>query len=263
MRAQTSTCKLTLSTAPCRLGDHDDWGKTMPWQGSASVPFVIAAPSLQLRESLGLAAGGIVDVPVGTLDIAGTALDIAGVPAAANMTTVSLRPLLVNHGSNSTPPRPFVSSGLAQWRLVVMTHPANGHALKLVCCKGPCPGQPTNSSSGGRGLVDSDWAPRFLPVDGVVHGQNQTSAPQWTHLLIDTTIDPFDMVDVSATCELQDSVSGIREGVAVWLHVHRCCRPPRRLGHDTAFATRVVWERCYFLVVPQCCTLRNIPSCTA
>lgn len=190
MRVQTSPCKLTHSTAPRRLGDHDDWGKTMPWQGSASVPFVIAAPSLQLRESLGLAAGAIVDVPVGTLDIAGTALDMAGVPAAANMTTVSLRPLLVNHGSNSTPPRPFVSSGLAQWRLVVMTHPANGHALKLVCCKGPCPGQPTNSSSGG-------------------HGQDQTLAPQWTQLLIDTTLDPFDMVDVSVTCELQTVDPGL------------------------------------------------------
>lgn len=192
-----------------RLGDHDDWGKTMPWQGSASVPLVISAPSPKLRASLGLASNATVAAPVATLDIAGTALDFAGASAASNMTTQTLRPLLVIHSGNVTPTRAYVSSGLQSWRLVVMSHPANGHALKLVCCKGPCPGQPKNSTLGS-GTVDADWTPILRRVQGGrrAHSVNARSDASvtaadaaFTLLLYDTTVDPFDMEDVSSSCE--------------------------------------------------------------
>ena len=177
----------------------------MPWQGSVSVPFVVAAPSAELRASLNLASNVAVAAPVTTMDIGGTVLDFAGAVAVANMTTLSLRPLLLeNGGYNSTPPRPFVSSGLGSWRAVVMTHPANGNALKLVCCRGPCNGQPKVN---GSGFVDEDWASRVLPVSSNIMRQvsrqpldgSDFEAPQWTKLLYDTTSDPFDMTDVSVT----------------------------------------------------------------
>ena len=205
-------CSRLTPLAPSpRLGDHDDWGKSQPWQGSASVPFVIAAPSPALRSALNLASNATVDAPVATIDIGGTALDFANASAVANMTTQSLRPLLITQGGNATPPRAFVSSGLAQWRLVVMTHPANGHALKLVCCSGPCPGQPTANSSYSRGFVDSEWAaigqlqhwPARAPDS--TQGSRDASAASsgsttaWTKLLYDTTVDPFDTTDVSST----------------------------------------------------------------
>ena len=181
----------------------------MPWQGSASVPLVISAPSPKLRASLGLAANATIAVPVATLDVAGTVLDFAGASAAANMTSHTLRPLLVNHGGNVTPTRAYVSSGLQSWRLVVMTHPANGHALKLVCCKGPCPGQPKNSTQGS-GKVDADWAPILRRVQGGRRAHSVSALSDVTGtvadaafslLLYDTTVDPFDMEDVSSTCE--------------------------------------------------------------
>lgn len=179
----------------------------MPWQGSASVPFVISAPSPRLRVSLNLETNATVIAPVATLDLAGTVLDFAGAPAAANMTTQTLRPLLIPHVANVTPPRAYVSSGLQSWRLVVMTHPANGHALKLVCCKGPCPGQPSNSTD-RRGAADADWAPRVRRNQiggGSAPPRSSTDtggeAPSFTTLLYDTTVDPFDMEDVSSSCE--------------------------------------------------------------
>ena len=46
------------------LGDHGDHGKTMPWQGSASVPLICAGA--------GVTAGGVVSFPVATLDLAAT-----------------------------------------------------------------------------------------------------------------------------------------------------------------------------------------------
>ena len=46
------------------LGDHGDSGKTMPWQGSAGVPLMCAGP--------GIRAGGLVDIPVATIDLGAT-----------------------------------------------------------------------------------------------------------------------------------------------------------------------------------------------
>ena len=141
------------------LGDHDDYGKEMPWQGSASVPLLVSAPAL------GLPAGASVDAPVSTLDIAGTVLDYAGVAPAPSMAAASLRSFL-----QAAPPppqyRPFVASGLGSWRAVVQTRA--GVDYKLVCCRGACPGAPRNASAAaGGGAPDTAllYAPRADPFD--------------------------------------------------------------------------------------------------
>jgi hypothetical protein len=52
------------------LGDHADWGKTMPWQGSASVPLIVSAPALGVK-----AATVVQGTPFATMDIAGIKLE--------------------------------------------------------------------------------------------------------------------------------------------------------------------------------------------
>jgi hypothetical protein len=165
------------------LGDHDDWGKVMPWQGSVSVPLVVAGP--------GLPSNATVGEPVATLDIAGTILDLAVVEKAPKMTTVSLMPFLGGNGTY----RSFVSSGLSGWRAVVMTRP-DGSRLKLVCCVGKCVGQPRNDSSvfvGDDGGEDSRSYAAVLNGQRVhKHVPDRGSASN-TVLLFDIDADEFDM----------------------------------------------------------------------
>eukprot|EP01061_Rhynchopus_euleeides_P034807 TRINITY_DN5873_c2_g1_i1.p1 TRINITY_DN5873_c2_g1~~TRINITY_DN5873_c2_g1_i1.p1 ORF type:complete len:513 (+),score=125.84 TRINITY_DN5873_c2_g1_i1:92-1630(+) len=145
------------------LEDHGDTGKSVPWQGSASVPLLCKGP--------GIRQNATVARPVATLDIAATFLDYAGVAPAENMTAVSLRPLL--EGGESAPYKDVISSGLKNWRMVVKeTSSDNGTSgsFKYICCKDACPGAPSTSPP---------------PVDG------------WTQMLIDVTRDEFDMVDLT------------------------------------------------------------------
>jgi arylsulfatase A-like enzyme len=119
------------------LGDHGDIGKTMPWQGSVSVPL--------LWFGEGVPKNRLVHTPVATLDIGATILQLAGVAKAPGMTSHSLMPLFqapaanqpsaprapsgASSGASSGAYRSFVSSGLQQaadpaqaswnWRLVV------------------------------------------------------------------------------------------------------------------------------------------------
>lgn len=65
------------------LGDHGDYSKQLPWQGSASVPLMCAGP--------GVKAGQIITMPVGTLDLSATFMDFAAATPAPGMTAVSLR----------------------------------------------------------------------------------------------------------------------------------------------------------------------------
>ena len=173
------------------LGDHGDSGKTMPWQGSASVPLVCAGP--------GIRAGAVVDIPVATLDIGATFMDFGGAKLAPGMTSQSLRPLL-EHGQAAAGGayREFVSSGLQSyafdsdlvsvdagdaddqdqqddghhgkgkgkwaWRMVV----ERDTGLKFICCKGACKGAPASAT----------------PID---------RATGYQEILYNTTADPFDL----------------------------------------------------------------------
>lgn len=89
------------------LGDHNLWGKTVPYQPSVSVPLIIAGPAVRKL--------GSSDVLVNTIDLTATFLDYAGVPRPSNMDSLSLRPVLEG---KTTSHRESVSSGLGPWRLV-------------------------------------------------------------------------------------------------------------------------------------------------
>lgn len=144
------------------LGDHNHGGKSKPWESSASVPLLCFGGSREI----GVQADIVIDDPTATLDLAGTFLDYAGAELAKGMTTRSFRSVL--EGSE-TSVRPFVASGLDDWRMAVQEH--NGTWFKFICCKGGCPGAPSN-------------VPK--PTDG------------WTQLLYNIKKDRFDMEELSA-----------------------------------------------------------------
>eukprot|EP01063_Lacrimia_lanifica_P004438 TRINITY_DN1248_c0_g1_i1.p1 TRINITY_DN1248_c0_g1~~TRINITY_DN1248_c0_g1_i1.p1 ORF type:complete len:508 (+),score=206.28 TRINITY_DN1248_c0_g1_i1:67-1590(+) len=146
------------------LGDHDDGGKSKPWQGSAAVPFVCSGP--------GIREGVEIERPVGTMDLAATFLDYAGVKPAEGMTSVSLKSMLTE-GANGQY-RNHVSSGLDAWRMVVQDGTSDDGktttSFKYICCKGNCVGKPSTAPSAVNG---------------------------WTEMLIDVHADPFDMHDLA------------------------------------------------------------------
>ncbi|GMU90991.1 MAG: arylsulfatase [Candidatus Hydrogenedentota bacterium] len=89
------------------LGDHNRWGKTVPYQPSAGVPMVVRGP--------GVKKGIVHKGPTETLDLTATFLDYAGVPVPDSMDSRSLRPLLEGHADAA---RKHAVSGLKEWRLV-------------------------------------------------------------------------------------------------------------------------------------------------
>jgi len=143
------------------LGDHGDIQKSKPWQGSVSVPLVVLGP--------GVPKGRVVDAPVATLDLVALFLETAGAAPAEHMTVVSMRGFL--DPTQTVPYRPFISSGLSNFRLVVKD--VGGTSFKYICCKGQCPNPPST-------------APKV-------------SKSGWMEMLIDVRADPFDMHDLSKT----------------------------------------------------------------
>ena len=153
------------------LGDHGDYAKQLPWQGSASVPLICAGPGVQ--------RGQVISMPVGTVDLSATFMDVAGATPAPGMTAVSLRTLLRGEASHTSTNadrkyRDVVRSGLlgkgVPWRMVVTTSAQDSKSYKLVCCMGACPEPPTTAPA---------------PYKG------------WTTLLICVSDDRFDMRDLA------------------------------------------------------------------
>ncbi|MBN8733864.1 MAG: sulfatase-like hydrolase/transferase [Acidobacteria bacterium] len=88
------------------LGDHNRWGKSLPYQPSVGVPMVVAGPGI---------VGGIrSSALVSVHDLAATSLDYAGVEKPAEMNSRSLRPVLEGKRKRH---RDFLRSGLNQWRM--------------------------------------------------------------------------------------------------------------------------------------------------
>ncbi|MGW6197973.1 arylsulfatase [Kribbella sp. NPDC055110] len=72
------------------MGDHRMFRKSVPYEGSARVPFIVAD-----RASAGGAVrGGVVDQVVELRDVMPTLLDLAGVPIPSSVDGVSLAPFL-------------------------------------------------------------------------------------------------------------------------------------------------------------------------
>ena len=169
------------------LNDHDDIDKSKPWQGALNVPLVCAGPGIRRNVSL--------EIPVATIDIGATVLDIgdAWKYRDPEMTAKSFRGLLEGVDVKNRN-RTVVHSGLQKsdfdtgekgsttkisaqnrdfsFRLVVseMSGPPVS-TYKFICCRGRCPGAPSNVGRPG--------------ADG------------YTRLLYDTVADPFDMHDLS------------------------------------------------------------------
>ncbi len=89
------------------LGDHDRWGKSVPYLPSIAVPLIAAGP--------GIKSGVISDALVSVMDLAATFLDYAGLTRPAHMDSRSLRPLLEGV---TTSHRDVVVSALGSWRVL-------------------------------------------------------------------------------------------------------------------------------------------------
>lgn len=89
------------------LGDHDRWGKSVPYLPSIAVPLIVAGPGVKL--------GVVSDALVSTMDLAATFLDYAGLARPAHMDSRSFRPLLEGAAASH---RDVVVSALGAWRAV-------------------------------------------------------------------------------------------------------------------------------------------------
>lgn len=87
------------------LGDHGRWGKSVPYQPSASVPLVVAGP--------GVSQGRVSNALTETIDVTATILDYAGL-SPTGMDGRSLRPVLQRGAASH---RAVVYSGLGGWRM--------------------------------------------------------------------------------------------------------------------------------------------------
>lgn len=89
------------------LGDHNRWGKNVPYEASLCVPLIVAGPSVKHRKSS--------DALISLIDVGATFLDYGEAGRPAGMTAQSFRPLL--EGKTDTH-RSYIDSGLLNWRLV-------------------------------------------------------------------------------------------------------------------------------------------------
>jgi len=89
------------------LGDHDRWGKHVPYQASAGIPLVVAG----LDTMKGLRTAALTSL----IDMTATFLDYAGLPALPGMEARTLRPVLTGKRKRH---RAVVHSALEEWRLV-------------------------------------------------------------------------------------------------------------------------------------------------
>ena len=122
------------------LGDHEHWGKGVPYHASVGVPLVIAGP--------GVRGGHVVDAPTTTLDLTATFLELAGLNVPDGMDSRSLAPLLAGECAVT---RNVVRSGLHRWRL------AYDGRYKLIRGFGP--------RRGGQQTPDQDAPPPLLLFD--------------------------------------------------------------------------------------------------
>ena len=116
------------------LGDHGDVDKSKPWEGSAHVPLMCSGPGIRSQT---------ITTPVATMDMAGTFMDYADAIPEPHMTTRSFRGMLEGKPGATQEYRPFVSSGLSNFRMVVQQ--INNKQYKYICCQGSCPNPPSTA----------------------------------------------------------------------------------------------------------------------
>lgn len=80
------------------LGDHYFWRKSLPYEASARIPFLLSGP--------GIASGQVFDTPVGLQDILPTCCEAAGIEIPDHVTGKSLLPLV--QGKSGKPVREWI-----------------------------------------------------------------------------------------------------------------------------------------------------------
>lgn len=88
------------------LGDHDRWGKTLPYHASVGVPLVVAGPGVQ--------RGRVSGALVSHIDLGATFLAYAGAPLMKGTAARDLRPVLTGQSPRH---REVLRAGLGDWRL--------------------------------------------------------------------------------------------------------------------------------------------------
>ena len=88
-RTNRNTVVIFFSDHGEMLGDHYRWRKSLPYEGSAHIPFMIQAP-----ERFGLRRGAVDKTPVCIEDLMPTILDIADIPIPDGVDGQSLLPVL-------------------------------------------------------------------------------------------------------------------------------------------------------------------------
>ncbi|HEU0122365.1 MAG TPA: sulfatase-like hydrolase/transferase [Bryobacteraceae bacterium] len=89
------------------LGDHNRWGKHVPYQASAGVPLIVAGLDVQRSRTS--------DALASLIDISATFLDYGGCEPLPGMAASSLRPVLTGQTKKH---RDVLHSALEEWRLV-------------------------------------------------------------------------------------------------------------------------------------------------
>ena len=89
------------------LGDHNRWGKHVPYHASAGIPLIIAGLDTNPNKET--------DALTSLIDIAATFLDYAGLEQLPQMEAQSLRPILTGKTKKH---REVLYSALEEWRLV-------------------------------------------------------------------------------------------------------------------------------------------------
>mmetsp|Transcript_174560 Transcript_174560/g.554039 ORF Transcript_174560/g.554039 Transcript_174560/m.554039 type:complete len:744 (-) Transcript_174560:317-2548(-) len=124
-----NTYVIVMSDHGEMLGDHNLFGKKVPWEASVHVPLIVKGP--------GVAAGRVEDTPVSTVSAIRFILDQAG----AEMPHTVYKATLAKGAEESVEDLP-IFSGLSTKDIdfrVVVKKLNDTHTMKVVCCPRGCP----------------------------------------------------------------------------------------------------------------------------
>lgn len=167
---QNNTVVCITSDHGEQLGDFWDdsatgnvFGKTVPWQGSVSVPLACAGP--------GIAEGLVVDAPVSTLGLTATILELMGTSGdRLNMQSTSLMPYMTGEAWPDTP----ATSALARdtYKISTVSMALAGGTWKLMVCWDFCMygfGSMAHKAQKGR---NATWAVKLFDLQNDPHEQD-------------------------------------------------------------------------------------------
>lgn len=209
---ETDTVVCVYSDHGDMLYDHRELGKEKPWQGSLNVPLVCAGP--------GIRSGASLNVPVASVDLGATVLDMAGVDQVKGMTALSFRGLLEG-ADPATRNRTVLLSGLQTNAFDDRSNFATNSELREfnetwlneTWQRLRRPAKSERGTSSGKGFyswrtaimadLSKDAVYKFVCCKGECPGAPSTvgkpDADGYTRLLYNTAVDTVDMHDLRKT----------------------------------------------------------------